>query len=565
MQKIVVSLLFAISFYTATVAPTYAIFCSNCSTWVMQIDQLVNESISAASNPVTSLQQTLATINDNILIPMRDAMSLIVLMKSGDSVQNLVLGSLGADPLLVRNPEQYLKNKALGSVDLSLGSLAATKSMYGDSLLSSLVASSRYEYASHETKLRALTQSSIPSIVQRNACDDTMLTQLAMEDVTVAGQPLDQTAFRERKQYFYEKFCTKDPLQDRATAQSLEALRQARPNIGGWDSWLALTGGDNQYAAASRLQTEIAKQAALKVEQAKTDYVIGGGIKSLTECKRYAENDINGNLYGETSTPGCELEEIKQVSGVLASTYKEAIETPMKLIRDSFGTGAGSLIGTAFSTLNLLKGISSSLGSATDGSSGGGSNNTGSTVTASSPPAQDLVNNPQAKQTLSSPVMAQLSAHMDSIQKLETVDSNFLSTITTYQGQLDAMKSCFQSIDVPDSEAMSFYDSETRKNTELRNTINQELELVSTAKTLLATTTNRINSSNSSEEIASIFDSYQAASQGLPGLTAGASREGEYISFQGKVRMSSSEDGGVYRHKQRCDMLRIQMLNGGGA
>lgn len=573
MKKIIVSLVFTLSLYTTTAAPTYAIFCSNCSTIVQQfIDyarqglQYAKDAVSASQNTITAYQQTLETVNNTILIPMKDAAALMVLMKSGDNIQNLVLGSLGTDPLLIKNPEEYFKNKAIGTVEASLGDIAAYKSIYGDSVLSSLVASSRYQYSDYYARLKAISQSSIPSTVQTKACDDEMLSQLAREDVEVLGQPLDQAAYTARKQYFYNQFCAGNPQTDKNTAQALHLLQQARPSIGGWDAWLALTGGDNPYVKATQLKTEIDVKADQMKEQAKTDYIIGGGVKSLTKCNKYAENDINGNLYGETTQGPCISEEIKQVSSAISSSYREALETPMKLIRDSFGTGAGSLITTAFSTINLLKGISNSLSSVTGEEV---SNNTGGTVTSTSPPVQNLTNDPQAKETLTSPAIKQLTSHQTALNNLQTIDQNYLNQIAYYQGQLDGVKACFDQLvqdhgvanDSRVVAAMNYYSGTSQTNTDLKNTLTQELSLIATAKTLVTETLSKIQASNSSEEIAALFTNYQNTvdSGNLPNSGAAALRDGEYITFQGNVEQSVSQNGAIYNFKQECSQIRQQL------
>jgi hypothetical protein len=571
MKKTIFCLLFAFSLYATTVAPTHAIVCSNCSTIIQQmIDyvrqgfQYAKDTITASQTTVTAVQQTLETVNNTILIPMRDAAALMVLMQSGDNIQNLILGSLGTDPLLIKNPEQYFKNKAVASLGASYNEIAAYRSVFGGSVLEALVKNSRYTYMDHSQKLQAIGSSQVPSIIQRNACTDEKLNQLAREDLMASNQQNDEMAFQARKAHFYNSFCVGDPARDPETAQALQALQRARPDIGGWDSWLALTSGDNQYARVTNLQLEIDKRAREVVEAAKTDYVIGGGIASLTNCTKEIETDLNGVPM---SSGTCVAGEIKQAGSVLASTYKEVVETPMKLIRESFGTGAGSLISTAFNTLNIIKGISSSIDSM-GGSGGGGQNNTSAPITSTSPAVQDLTNNQQAKTTLTSPAKRQLETHQTALNTLQTTDQNYISQINFYQSQLDSMKQCYDNLvtefgiqsDQRVVAALDYYQSTTQSNTVLKNNLSQELGKISTAKTLVSNTISQINASNSSQEITSLFNTYQSTveSQGLPGITAAATRDGEYINFQGTVEQSMSQVGPLYGYKETCSSIRAQ-------
>ncbi len=562
MKKALAVLFLSITLFFSQTTPTHAIFCSNCATVVVQLKdsivqgfQLVKETLSEYSNAITAYNQTLETVNNTILIPMRDAMSLIVLMQSGDAIKNLILGSLGSEALLVKDPEQYFKRQALNSVAVGLGDAAAYKKMYGGSMMQYLINSSKYNYANSSTKIASISQSAVPSMVQKNACDDVMLTQLAMEDVAVEGEPLDQAKFKERKQYFYDQFCKKDPSSDTNTAQSLEILQKARPAIAGWGGFLAVTSGDNPYNKATNLQLVLSQDAQAAVDRAKTDYVIGGGIKSLTECKKYAENDINGNLYEETATPACAVQEIKQVSSVLASSFKEVVETPLKLIRESFGTGAGSLISTAFNTVNLLQSISSSIDQI------GGTGSSGSAT------VPDFKNNSVAKESIATPIRDALDLQGKNLTSIEAVHPRLLNEIGRMQTVTTSITSCYQGL-VKDNiiaassqdmeRATTYVTTKEKKLASLKTAIGQDETKIAAGRAIIADFRTKLDAASSSKDMQTLFTDYQTKirSGSIPGQETLSARENDFVTLQGDISLDTTDGGAAFNLKARCDEIR---------
>ncbi|MEN9337850.1 MAG: hypothetical protein RIQ41_164 [Candidatus Parcubacteria bacterium] len=568
MKKALALLFLTITLYISQVTPTYAVFviCGNCATVVTQLKdsivqgfQLVKETLSEYSNAITAYNQQLETVNNTILIPMRDAMSLIVLMQSGDAIKNLILGSLGSEALLVKDPAQYFKRQALNSVAVGLGDAAAYKKMYGGSMMQYLINSSKYSYANSSTKIASISQSSVPSMVQKNACDDVMLTQLAMEDTAVEGEPLDQVKFKERKQYFYDQFCKRDPSNDANTAQSLEILQKARPAIAGWGGFLAVTSGDNPYNKATNIQLVLNQDAQAAVDQAKADLLAGGGIKSMTKCTKYAENDINGNLYEETATPACAVQEIQQLSSVLASSFREVVETPMKLIRESFGTGAGSLISTAFNTVNLLQSISSSIDTiAGKGSSG-------------SATVPDFKNNTVAKESIATPIRDALDLQGKNLTSIEAVHPRLLNEIGRMQTVTTGITYCYQAL-VKDniissggpeiSQATTYVTAKEKNLTTLKTAISQDETRIAEGRAIIADFRTKIDAATSSKDLQILFTDYQTKikSGKIPGQEILSARENNYVTLQGDISLETVEGGTAYNLKLKCDDLRQAWL-----
>ncbi len=578
MKKLFISLFLTCIIYTSSTSNVYALttFCVNCSTIAQQLIDYVRQglqygkdTITASQTTITAAQQTIETVNNTVLIPMRDALTIISILKSGDNIKNLVLGATGLDPLLVRNPEQYFKNKTLGPVQSWIGDVAAQKSIYSESIYKNLLLNTRYTYSDTSTKVKGFVRSSLPATIQQRVCAEDYLTKLATEDVIAGGRPFDAVEFEARKAYFYSRFCVGDPdsTSDEGveTAQALMELQKARPNAGGMDAWLAITGGDNEYTRNMNVQLAVNEGASAVREQVVKDFDLGAGIKSLTTCVKYAENDINGNLYAETASPPCLVEEVQQTGRMFNTLLEDALKSPAETLRSTLGPGAGSLISTAFTSINLLQSISTAAGNITGGSRGG----TGTVVT-SRPPVNDLANNTSGKQTIVGPPAQQLSFHQKSLASLQITDQSYLNEITLYQNQLNVMKACYEKLvkDHPQIEtdarvtaAFSFHSNESTTNDRLRTTIGQELNLIATTTALVTTTLNAIQTSNSSEVILNLFRDYQNRidAEALPNQTSAAIRDGEYVSFKGNVQQSLSEGGTIFIYKADCAAIRGQL------
>ena len=90
-----------------------------------------------------------------------------------------------------------------------------------------------------------------------------------------------------------------------------------------------------------------------------------------------------------------------------------------------------------------------------------------------------------------------------------------------------------------------------------RARIQAELAQVTTTRNLINTTISSMEQAQSSQALLTIFTNYQnqVDTQGLPGLTAGGQREGDYNSFDGLVSGSLQIGGDVYNLNAQCATL----------
>lgn len=492
MKKIIIAIFFVTLLFTSTPQPANAIYCSNCSTWmndikdaVVQAGQWATEKLTTANTYLTSVNSTWQKINETVLKPARDYLTMAAIATSGDNIKNLVLGGAGNDKLLLSDPEAYIKKKANDTISINLGTIAGAKGAYSNSILNSVLSSTRQ---ANDTAgyLTSLTQSPIPSIVQKNLCNDTALQQKAIAAVISENGQLIMSKVPAKKAELFGKLCTGNPSSDPKLASVLNNINKQDPSIGGWDTWLATTGGNNPYTSTIKTQEELARQAQAKIASVTRDITVGGGIKSQMTCVKTASGDLNNEASVGSSLP-CLQESIQKTSASIKGLWDETLASPVKTLQSSI-TGATSLVGTAFNTFNLLKDINNSFETVSN-NLGGDSGQAGKTSGyAYSVPTSYSATGPYSggvnysKQTTSegnlitnifpngipAPQETSLTSLIDQdtsfdkniltsmldavkseiaeINNLKSVDENYISTINGYIANLDSVNSCYAGI-----------------------------------------------------------------------------------------------------------------------
>ncbi len=586
-KKFLTSIFITVIFITGTFSAN-AIFCSNCKNVFQglieratQVLQYGKEAITAGQTSITAVNTTMMRVNDLIIKPLNDAMTLISIAQSGKNVQNLIMGSLGTEKLLVGDPQQLFKD-AMSEVQLgALGDIASGGSAFGESILGTLFENAKFDSFDLKEKLSVINSSGIPEMMSGKICEsDAGLTKIIQNSGSFTQEEL--TA---KKKELFDFACSGSPT-SKEQAAKLIALNDQNPTILNsadvsdgtiGNGFLSLTSGNNAYVKAEKSKVLIDQAAEEKKKQAEADLAAGRGIKSLTECVEYAEFTPNGEPYSDPEAAPCKRREVIQTSGVLDDQFKEALGTPLKTLIASFGTGAGQLIGSAFNAISLFQGISNSIGSLSGGGGGGsGGSPSGLSATFNNPlvikvnqtPVPNLANNSTAKNNLIKTPLEHLTAHTNALNSLATSDNAYLSQISYYTSQTSAMSACFNQIATTYNAAndarvvagVTYATSLNTSNNTLKAKIENELALIETTKTLIASTRASMEASQSSEEILTIFTTYQnkITDQGLPGLTSGLSREGEFETYKGEIQQSLYEGGILFNYKAECATLSSQ-------
>jgi len=567
MKKTILCLIFTVLLFSSNTQKTYAVWpVFDAPMYAKQIAQFIKETSIALSSGTTAVQQTIDTVNKTVLIPLRDAATLVQIARNGQLVNTLITASTGGDPLLVKNPELYLKNKGIAVTQGGVDALAKQNGVFSNNIMSSVVSKAKVDNSSLANNLTAINQSSIPAIQKAKTCNDSALSEMARSQVSLSGGDYNTV-----KRNLNSSLCVGNPNTDPALAKRLIAVSNQRPSL---DTFYAITSGDNQYTKAQLSQITIAKAASEKVALAKVDST--SGIKSKTTCTKFASNGM------------CLEETINQVSSVLSKQFQDALGADMKVAISSFGSGAGSIIGTAFNSVRLFKDFSSTMQGITGSSgesSGSGNNGTQGTVSipTTSLPAttsinttytssvgydQDLKNNPQSKISVSDFPKDLLKRHLKALDDLKISNNKYIATINSYNTELEKIKSCYDNLVAKYDEftsadprfvaAQGFYNQKKNANTEELNKVTAQLKKIDLTATLVKNTITSIDNSNSTDEITAIFKNYQdkVRDNDLPSLTSGIAEVGKQLELAGDLQISTIEGGEIFNMDATCTKTR---------
>ncbi|HCC05815.1 TPA: hypothetical protein DEP94_00400 [Candidatus Nomurabacteria bacterium] len=567
MKKTILYLILTVVFYISASLPAKAIFCGNCYNVGQGVSDSIKQSYMAVVENIGSVNQVLDTVNNTVLKPLKDAATLVQIARNGQLVNTLITASTGGDPLLVKNPELYLKNKGIAVTQGGVDALAKQNGVFSNSIMNSVVAKAKVDNSSLATKIASINQPTIALMQKAKICNDTSLSAKARSQITLSGGDYNTV-----KANLNNSLCVGNPATDPALAKRLMNDSNNNPSI---DTLYAITSGKNAYTEGQLVQIEINKAASEKVALAKVDST--SGIKSKTTCTKMASNGM------------CLEETISQASSVLSKQFQDALGADMKVAISSFGSGAGSIIGTAFNAVSLFKGFSSTMQGITGssgGSSGSGNNGTQGTVsiptTASLPTttsvnttytssvgySQDLKNNPQSKTVVSDAPKDFLKQHQKALDDLKKSNNNYIATINSYNTELEKIKSCYDNLVAKYDEftsadprfvaAQSFYNEKKNTNTAEANKITTELKKIDLTSTLVKNTITSIDNSNSTDEISAIFKNYQdkVRDNDLPSLTSGIAEVGKQMEFAGELQISTIEGGEIFNMDATCTKTR---------
>jgi hypothetical protein len=522
------------------------------STFAQQVLQLAEEVPTNINSTITATQQTLETTKIVALDPIANGIISSVQDQAASDLLSWANGGFKGSPLIITNPERYIKDQGLARAKLSLGYLPSN-SIYGDSIFNNLV--DQYKDKGLKTKLEELSQSNIPSIVQNNICSDQALTDLALKDVRSGDGSYSQAALAARKNELYNYACTGNPKTDQGLAQRLSDLNAQNPSIGGWDSWLATTNGDNrknkQALASQVVATEVEDVKGLTKEE------LYNGLNAISqrECLIY-QKDIDGN-----ATQTCEEWATLTPGDSVQDAISKAGTASFDRLANIMGSGALTSFLTTLAVSKISQGLNSAVTSAVK-SSATGQSNTSSIITARAVYVQDLIGDPTRKTEFLRPILKQLTYYLTTLDSLEATDRSYLTDMNSYESKIAQGRSCYDSVvaanyvsgaDSQVTSAYTFYaDRQSRVNT-VRNTVTPELKLITEARGFVNDTITKINASNSMQEISVIFNNYMMINENknYPTTMEEGLRRGEYIRNQS----DSSRDTSMTDYQNTCNQI----------
>lgn len=595
--------LLLIFLFTSTPQPANAFACANCKQiwqgfldYAFQAKELIVGGLTNANTLATTINTNLSWVNQTIFRPLQDAMMIASILKSSNAIKTLVLGSVGGEvSLLITNPEFYLKQQGVKALKVNVNYVSNATGVYSNNIIKSVVTGAR-EKSDPSGAIANCSRSSIPTIIQENLCyDDAKLEALAVNDVSVTTDMPTLAAIRDRKEELYSKLCEGDPSQDKALAKAL-TIAGDQSGIASNETWLAMTSGDNPEAKTRECLGIIASEAAAKVAAKADDLARGNGIVSKIEC-------LKKSYDAKTGLDVCLDETILQTGYQLGESFKSAVNAPLDVVKNAFGTGGtfsvvgpllqniSGIIGNINMMRNSIDSVNSSLNSPVGGIGGdprlqitlkgtkevGTLIPTGPVSTINKPIArgsytQDLLGNSLGKNQLTKPIFDQLDLHTTALTSLQLSDADYLLLITKYSNLIEGVGSCYQQLiydfpylkleainSFPETifqplsqdpvviESLSYYNSKKTDIGDLRSTILREVSLIGTTTDLVNTTRSTVTNSNSTEEIFDVFDFYTRTieTNKLPDAFSGNSRKSDMVTFNQKMEADIQDFTGM--------------------
>lgn len=478
------------------------------ATMPMQLAQIGLETPTKIATIATALSTGQDMLKNVILDPIANALISSALKGASNSILGWVSGGFGgSDPLIISNPESFIRDRGLEAIRGGLAQVP-TDSIFGDSIFNSVL--SQYKGANDIGGiLKTLSQSDVPSMIQESLCSDEELTTLATDALGETFSEADLTA---KKAELWDYACIGDPNTDPQVATKLLDLSTQNPSIGGWDTFLAVSGGANAFTKAEIAKVKFAEFDAAKKQLASDEIFKGAGPVSERECTAYA--DVTDDtmtaecLEWSTVTPG------KQV----AATLDEALTAGTKRLENIMGSGSLTGMLQQFVMSAITTGIKKSLNSA----GGTAKFNIAKSLPSSRPLEQDLADDPKEKADNLKPMDKQLDYYLKDLNSLADLDSKYLYEVKSYQGKVEALKDC--------EPARAYYNERMGRITPVRATLEGEQAEIAAARELVAETKARLQETNSSQEQGTIFNSYLEAVEdnGYPDSTNRAEREVAY-------------------------------------
>lgn len=469
--------------------------------------ELIGVNISDAATAVSTGQDMVKNV---ILDPIANALISSALEGTSNDIMSWVSGGFGgADPLIVTDPEGYLKKQGLGSVKGLLGNIPSD-TPFGDSIFNTLL--SQYKGSDDvKSQIAQLSKSKIPGLVQNNLCVDKKITSLALGAIQNTDGTYDEQELANKKTELWNYACTGSP-DDPVTAARLTDLSNQNFEVGGWSAWLALTSGESEYEKA-RKATDLAAKSIEEQKQLNIKELYDGlGALSEKECADPVEATEPGEQAGcnewITTMPGDAVNEV----------FGESLTAGTKRLENIMGSGSltGMLQGFAISA--ITSGFKKALNS-----SGNGSNyNLTVTLPSSRPVVQDLVNDPLKKTENLNPMEKQMKYYQDALTSLAAFDSRYMADLVAYENRVKIIKDC--------STASAIYNNRMGLITPTKASIADEQANTTRALAYIADTRARLQASDSSTEQRTIFTAYMAAidDRGYPAMQAEGFRKNQH-------------------------------------
>lgn len=572
-MKRFIPFLFIITLYTSSITPANAIYCSNCSTLATQIPQLAKEVITAGATLSTQVNTYASWLKITVLDPVANAMVAMSLLQQQNQTVSLITGSLGGNSLLIANPQDWIKNQGLNSVRISINDLTNQNTSYSGSILSSLIGTYR-QADSLQSALQNIGTSNIPNIVQSNLCKDSQLTAIAKNDVADESGYASPNDVQRRKQELYNSLCVGNPngnsLSSVELRNKLEQVNAQRPDIGGMDSFLALTvGGDNPYARSIRAQLTVAQDVAEKQKVAENNLNQGGGVASPTKCPGQTTGN-NPSAFVDNGPVNiadalCRTPLFTQSSAALQNSFQVALSAPLQRLTQSFGSGILSSLGTLLAARNTVTLLRNAFG---------GNSISSSNYTSGQFPG-DLAINPELKENIVTPILNQATTHEEALAKLEDWDKKADAEVKKRTAYAQSVTACFdnlveRTIVSPNDPVLASVgkaaEDAVKEVAPISQAIQQDKTTIPEARALIANLRSVLPNATTTAQVDSVYKVYsdKLAARSIPDENTPSIRESQYYEVKAKNDDDANGNSQLAAMAQDCHNREVAFNLGTG-
>lgn len=521
------------------------------------------------------INQYMETVKDVFTNPIASALIAAAQQQAAIDITNWATGGFQGNSTIIANPERYIKNKGLEAVRAQLGNIP-TNSAYGDSILASVIDNFRSQ-SDLAGQLKNLSQSQIPSMLQSRVCDEAGLNTLVSSEGLTMGTP----AFTARKSELYNTLCQGDPTTDQQLAQTLMQVQDQRPEAGGLDVLLART-IENPYTASTKSIAANEKKKYEEEQAAKAALDQGNGQSNQENCKTYAMADPNGNTYPDGTAP-CVEYEVVTPSGLVSDATSKSLTAGLDRLTNLQVDGFNGLLASFATEIlkpTLQRAFTSAAQTATEQFFGtapqigkaGTSVNTSYSTIITKVYSPNLANDPDTKAAIIAPIMKLLKAHLASLNDLAAIDDQYSAQLDTYEAAIKNTQTCYDSLaqsnpsSVNDPQVISANDILKDRQVKIdtaRQIIQSDTTNIDITNTLITTTIDKINASNSSQEINDLFKNYQNQidAKNLPTVTSAAERQGTFEKQKASIGNETGPGGTITGLMSQCRTMSIQFLN----
>jgi hypothetical protein len=521
----------------------------------IQLSQYAVQQVTNAANVAMKIKQVVTD-------PMTALFGSNASKQLESETKRWLMSGFEGDPLLVLNPEAYIKNTQTNALRNQIALLEANKTAATEGMIINLIKQRRGELSKGSPEPKDAT----PTRIQNSLCDNNGLELQKIIEESSGPIELGEAGQGNDFNTMYNDLCMGD-VKTPDVQKKLLAIEK-NSNYFSWDTWLSRTvEGNNDYTRGVLTALEVKRRteeaAKLAANESKSGFLPD---KRCIE-KRPAQDDVGNPIEGaedeciayETLKPGESVSKIAEQLDInqlikplftatketnLASDALSGIGDVFKGLQEAAGVvrqvgQLGQQVSTLRGSINQLTGTVTYLGNLGEGGNPNSAsiNYIGTVGTYSSVGQSTFVNRSgvatstestdnstqEERDTVATPAKDAIRAHQAAMTKVQGQLSQIDSYVNQYQNFITGITTCTQNIResqgyMPasdDNRITNFTNRTDAKKREVLEPVTSQTtpvrSKITTTNTFLANTINAITASRNISRIISLFQDYRDA------------------------------------------------------